>query len=605
MKRIFGILFCVFLLNGSPGVYAQAIYETGSASISIEPDTAMYSAALAGYGVPREGRFSLRWDAVESGFEARSSVDTNVINGLRYDLDSSGNLIRFIRGKTKLVKGTRKFTALTCFQGALYATSLDGRLLKGKVKGRKIQWTALGQANGIISMTSDSMHLYALNQNDTLWRITLRDDGPDWLQLARRNELTYKPSLSRIRIHNNRLYARDHSGNWFVSRHQSQGNLKAHAQVIRQDERTAVLVGVDVCGLDHSFVQRVKIALKEQLGLPPEAVLINASHTHFAPVTQGWNAWQDYYHHPDTNYLYNVVQKGIVKAVHEAIAHSSPGKIYFSRGTTDIGHNRRAEANSEKPYDPTLDVLRIADLNGKTKSVVFITGCHPVFENKGLESFTLNANFPAVARRYVEEHTGADHALFIQGCAGDINPVHSSYKQTGSKLGADVLGLLGKDEQAISGPIAFFLDSMRIPVKPWSKEKIIEFKTRRMARHGDIEAEKDVRWANIMLERYANGTLVDFLPEWIQTFRIGQWKLIGLSREAVTEYGPAIRAIWPDEIVSVAGYSNDVSSYLPAGWHIEAGVYEGFGSFFWYGQPGIPPKDVLSRIVAQIRKNNR
>ena len=52
------------------------------------------------------------------------------------------------------------------------------------------------------------------------------------------------------------------------------------------------------------------------------------------------------------------------------------------------------------------------------------------------------------------------------------------------------------------------------------------------------------------------------MPVYIHTINIGNWKLVGLSREAVTQYGIEIRRLWPDQPVSVVGYTNDVSSYF-------------------------------------------
>ena len=95
------------------------------------------------------------------------------------------------------------------------------------------------------------------------------------------------------------------------------------------------------------------------------------------------------------------------------------------------------------------------------------------------------------------------------------------------------------------------------------------------------------------------------LPIYVQTLNIGNWKLIGLSHEAVTQYGMEIRKLWPDKHVSIAGYCNDVNSYLPAASHIKAQTYEGYNSFFWYSQPGFFPENILDTVVSTIKYNNR
>ena len=106
----------------------------------------------------------------------------------------------------------------------------------------------------------------------------------------------------------------------------------------------------------------------------------------------------------------------------------------------------------------------------------------------------------------------------------------------------------------------------------------------------------------MMLNYYAHNAVPATMPVYVQTITIGDWKLVGLSREVVTEYGPAIRAIWPDQYVTVAGYCNDVPGYLPAARHIRDKTYEGVDSFFWNAQPSLFPLDIFDRVIEGIRK---
>ena len=108
-----------------------------------------------------------------------------------------------------------------------------------------------------------------------------------------------------------------------------------------------------------------------------------------------------------------------------------------------------------------------------------------------------------------------------------------------------------------------------------------------------------------MLQHHANGSMPTTMPVFIQTFNIGNWKLVGVSRETTTEYSLGIKNIWPEKLVSVAGYCNDVSSYLPTSRHIKAGIYEGYDSFFWYGQPNVFPEQVYETIIQSIQTKNR
>ncbi len=108
-----------------------------------------------------------------------------------------------------------------------------------------------------------------------------------------------------------------------------------------------------------------------------------------------------------------------------------------------------------------------------------------------------------------------------------------------------------------------------------------------------------------MLEYYRKDIMPSSLPEYINTINIGNWKLVGFSRETTTGYSFGVKKLWPEKIISVAGYTNDVSSYLPTHMHLEAKGYEGLDSFFWYGMPDIFPMNVEDIILNRIRELGR
>jgi hypothetical protein len=205
----------------------------------------------------------------------------------------------------------------------------------------------------------------------------------------------------------------------------------------------------------------------------------------------------------------------------------------------------------------------------------------------------------------VERRTGTSNSLFLQGTAGDINPRDNGENISGEKLASEVIAVLKRPMEKITGPVSFFLDTINIPIKPWTKEEIVSYKKVNEEKPGDIYAEKNVKWSNLMLKYYEDGTMPSTLPVYVQTFNIGSWKLVGFSRETTTEYGFGVKNMWPDKMVSVAGYTNDVSSYLPTRKHIELNNYEGLDSFFWYGSPAVFPLDVYEIIIDDIKKNSR
>jgi hypothetical protein len=155
----------------------------------------------------------------------------------------------------------------------------------------------------------------------------------------------------------------------------------------------------------------------------------------------------------------------------------------------------------------------------------------------------------------------------------------------------------------VLGNISCAMDSVMVAVSSWSREKVEQFREQSVDRaEKDLEAARNVLWANHVLPMYEKGTVPTTTPIYIQTINIGNWKLVGLSREAVTEYSLKIKELWPpDKFVSVAAYCNDVASYLPNAAHVRAQNYEGFNSSLWYGQAAFFQENVLDTVVEYMR----
>ena len=223
--------------------------------------------------------------------------------------------------------------------------------------------------------------------------------------------------------------------------------LYVKALVLKDEVKTAVMITVDAVAIgeigriENSFLADVRSRLQKDLSIPSSNVLINASHCH------------------------GVVRKDIVgltvQAVKEACQNAVPVNIGAGVGRESrIAENRRLklknggetdvrrayalppdeEVVASGPVDPDIGLLRIDRKNGKTLAVVYNFACHPI---TGVPSGGNTADFPGFASKVIEENTGDGAvALFLQGCAGDINPVR--YKDVHHPHDAESLGnLLG------------------------------------------------------------------------------------------------------------------------------------------------------------------
>jgi hypothetical protein len=618
----------------------QPDYLAGTGQESIEPDESLISLHLGGYGAPREGRFSLQWKTMTKipAVEAIAGTEDNLFifsegnilksgqpvneNGWQpmgkssgmVSFTVSGNRLYAIDGKgsifesstqgrikwKKIAESDPTARFITSTAGDLFITDGKGSLWMSEITGKAPVFAKSDMIAGVISFSSYRNKLYALTTDGHIYRKDLSSGDHRWLMAAYRNNETIREDIRQIAFAGNRIYGTGNNMVLYLGEHRTEGNLTARALAVRSGSQTVIIVNVDVCGLNDDFTGSIKKELLVKYGLPSTAVFINCSHTHFAPVSQRWLTWQEANQRPDSIFLNSEVRNGILGAIDKALSGLEPAELWFGRGKTDIGYNRSLKDHPEL-YDGDVDVLKIKYTNRDTESYLFMTACHPVFSTAGALHFTISANYPGVARKLVEDRTGTVNSLFLQGTAGDINPRDNGEYISGEKLANEVIGTLRKPMTRIEGMISCFLDTVKLPVTPWSKDAILAFRKENESKTGDVYAEKNIKWADLMIENYNKGTMPDQMPVYVQTINIGNWKLVGFSRETTTEYGLGVKQMWPGKLVSVAGYTNDVSSYLPTHMHLEARNYEGLDSFFWYGMANVFPMDVDTIILERIR----
>ena len=624
--------------------YTQSGYLAGISIKGIEPDNSLISLHLGGYGAPRDGRFTLQWikkgpapeaDAIvglndrlyivshgnllimdpsakdakwEKGGKAENIRSVAGYNNELYAVNFQGELI-----KTKLHGGIKwkkvgsadqTVTSIAVFSNKLFAANGNGSMWWADLTKPTLEWVKSESVNHIVSLTANSRKLFAITAEGVLYQVEPGRIDSKWLKAAYINGQTINEEIRHITILNGRMFGISKENDLYLGEHRSEGNLTARALAIKSDYNAVIILNVDVCGLNDAFIRQLKQEVYLKHHIPASAIFVNSSHTHFAPVSQNWLTWQEPNQRPDSLYLNSIVKSGILAAIDEALDSMVPAELSFGRGATDIGYNRSLQ-NHPELYDPAVDVLKVAYSGKNRESYLFLASCHPVHSTAGMLHYTISANFPGVARKLVEERTRTSNSLFLQGTAGDINPVDNGEYITGEKLANEVIAVINRPMTKLSGPITSFLDTINFSVIPWTREKTAAFRAENIDKPSDVAAEKNVKWCDLMSKYLSEGTMPESMPVYINTINIGNWKLIGFSGEATSEYGLEVKKMWPGKLISIAGYTNDVSSYLPTQNHIEQGNYEGKESFFWYGMPDIFPKNADEIILNRIKSLER
>lgn len=208
--------------------------------------------------------------------------------------------------------------------------------------------------------------------------------------------------------------------------------LRCHATVF---DDGGTVVAMAVCDLvfvtrDLSGLSRRLIA--ETLGLPPENVVVAATHTHSGPA--GLTLEQD------PAYV-TMVARQIAGAVRLAFERRAPARLLYNEAAvSSISQNRR------HPDGPIETVSRILvateEIAGKPDGKVLATivsyACHATVLE--YDNLLYSPDFPGAVVDVLCGIVGGE-AIYLQGCAGDINPVwmrhdHEEARRIGAILGA-------------------------------------------------------------------------------------------------------------------------------------------------------------------------
>ena len=386
-------------------------------------------------------------------------------------------------------------------------------------------------------------------------------------------------------------------------------DLYAKAMAIEDARgRRLVLVTTDLLGLPRALTSEISEHANKSYGLRREHILFNSSHTHTGPVLTGSLAGA---YELDAEQMKRVddytrqLKEKLIKLVGAAIKDLAPARLSFGRGAAPFAMNRRQlrganiaiGVNPEGVVDREVPVLRVESADGRLRGLAFGYTCH----NTTLtgEFYQFSGDYAGFAQEAVEAaHAGAT-AMFVMGCGADINPYPRSKlelaREHGDELARSVEQVMKGSMKPIGGTLRSALAVVMIPLAPPPTKE--EFQSRL----NDSDVYKR-RHARRMLDRYArDGKLISEYPYTIQALQIGDLKLIALAGEVVTDYALRLKRELGGD-TWVAGYSNDLCSYIPSARMFKEGGYEVITSQMFYDMPGPYDPALEEKIIAKTHE---
>ncbi len=324
-----------------------------------------------------------------------------------------------------------------------------------------------------------------------------------------------------------------------------------------------VVLTMDLIGVPKGIRRRVAERIEADYGIPPEGLLMNASHTHSGPELRRRpeppteeelanekvrDAWE---------YTRELEDK-LVAVAGAALDDLQPARLTWNQARCGFSMNRRRDytlpeghpfankaPNPAGPVDQAVPALRVESPEGEARGVLFGYACH----NTCLGFYEWCGDYAGYAQEYLEQHRPGFTAMFVAGCGGDQNPYP---RRSGVVPGVSDLELAQQHGRSLANAVEMAMTANPIgvagPLRRAYGEVTLPYENAERAPHS--------------------------YP--VQVIQFGDaLTLVTLGSEVVVDYSLRLkRELAGDAGIWVAGYSNDYSGYIPSDRIQDEGGYE-------------------------------
>lgn len=382
-----------------------------------------------------------------------------------------------------------------------------------------------------------------------------------------------------------------------------EGELRATAVVFAKERfGTFAIVTCDVLFVTRDLVDAALNEIESKFGIPPDHVLVNATHTHSAPSTVRVHGYG-----PDERFRQNLKQ-AIVGAVEKAHARMEKDCTfaYASSAEYTVGENSRLllsdgtifwvgphddAVRPTDPFDPEMPVLAFYGPDQKPRSVIYNHSTHTIGTVGGM---VRSPSFYGLAAQQLEGELGAV-VSFLEGASGSTHnlkpvpvPVAIDRVKAAVSAGLELAAPQGLTKIAsIKRP---FKVSVRTFDEQVEDEKVSSYCRKRAPQGADYTIDV-FRTMREELRPHQGEERVT----WLQAMRIGNVAVVGVPAEFFTVLGIEIKRRSPFANTVVAELANDWIGYVGDRKAYSLGGYQ-----TWMGHHSYVPPGTGEAIVDEI-----
>ena len=353
--------------------------------------------------------------------------------------------------------------------------------------------------------------------------------------------------------------------------------LYARAVVLDRGGFRTALVVLDVIGLQGPDVAAIREGLPE---LPPEHVIVAATHTHGAPDTMGLWGWPPFIGGKDDAYMKKVIA-GARAAILNASDALQPAVMASAAVPFDpegILYNLRRRGFE----DHRLTGVHIRAQEGGTIATVVEIGCHP--EVLGPENRWITADYAHGVVTELERVLGGT-GVYVSGALGGLVtpdvPRSDDWGEGGTFEEAEALG-----KRIAEIGIGMVRGFDRYEISP-----------RLEVRHVPLYIENEnflydlMRFTGVLDRTMYRG---GYLRTEVNLWRWGALHLATVPGEITPDLGLRIKALSGDEPMLLVGLGNDELGYLLPEWDYDHPMYS-------YERTLCPNRNAGVRVLERLR----
>ncbi len=377
--------------------------------------------------------------------------------------------------------------------------------------------------------------------------------------------------------------------------------LLATAVAVSDGDTTAVMISVDVIGMDQETCDEVSVAIEEKYGISRECVFIACTHTHLGPASARS------YSEDGFEEIIAVLSKKLIGVAGMAIDDLKPAEMFVNSAETpvDISFIRRYKmkdgSTKTNPgfLNPEIDHplgepdKRVALVLFKRENAPEIAVINFQVHPDVIGGEKMSADYPGFVRRTYEAAVPNSLCMYINGAQGDTNHINVKTPENmlrggyefschmGRTIAGVAMAIRAMAEKCEATPVLGFQKNIEVPFNKGTAEElekaIVVKKLHDEGRDDEIWPEENMYRTTLIAEagrivRLADGP--DMKELHVTGLSIGDFAIVGFPGEPFTEIGRSVKNASKFKMTFAACCANGYEGYYPVESAYAEGGYE-------------------------------